>query len=88
MAKSLQERESKYKEDQTYEKQYPMFFKMDVKFTIKNNNLRYSQEWQIFVENVTNHQNLLYEYFDSNTLRLKKVNQLGFFPMMMWRLNF
>jgi len=88
IAKSLQERDTKYKEDQAFEKQYPMFFKLDVKFTIKNNNLRYSQEWQIFVENVTNHQNLLYEYFDSNTLRLKKVNQLGIFPMMMWRINF
>lgn len=78
----------KYFDNKAFEKQTPDFFKMDVKLGIRNNMKGFSQEWQIYIENVTNHQNILYETYSLTKREILKVNQMGFFPMVLWRINF
>lgn len=73
---------------QAYDKRYPDYLKIDVKFGIKINHPKATEEWIVYIENVTNHSNYLSQ---SYSLRQKKVvtnYQLGFFPMMQWRINF
>lgn len=87
-AKSLANKETEYIEYKTNELQYPDFLKIDVKFTARQNLRRSSMEWQIYIENVTNHKNILYESYSRKDNKVISTYQLGFFPMVLWRWNF
>jgi hypothetical protein len=87
-ARSVQAGETKYDETQIFEKQYAPFFKVDIKFSLILNKPGNTNEWQIYIENITNHQNPLYEYYNNFKQKITKVYQLGFFPMILWRLTF
>jgi hypothetical protein len=92
----------KYIDSETFAKQFPEFFKLDVKVGLRLNCKRVSHEWQFYVENITNHKNFLQQNYVYNTkeingtivrdneqpYKLQNVYQLGFFPMVLYRINF
>ena len=81
--------ETKFLDDKAFSKKLPAFFKADVKIGYKLNGKKISQEWQVYVENVTNHQNILMETYSSKaTNKIKNTYQMGFFPMVLYRLYF
>jgi len=42
----------------------------------------------LYIENVTNHKNPLMQFYDSETQAVKLVYQLGFFPVMQYKIYF
>ncbi len=88
LEKSIKSGETKYYEDQIFTKQYEPFFKIDIKIAIKHNKPLSTQELQFYVENVTNHRNPLYEYYNATRKKITRIYQLGLFPMILWRLTF
>ena len=87
-AESFRRKESVYLDYAVNEKQYDNFYKLDVKLSLRQNGKRSSQEWQVYIENVTNHENILFESYSVSKNKMVKTYQLGFFPMVLWRINF
>jgi len=88
LEKSIMAGQQIYDENNIYKYQYPAFFKIDMKIGFKQNFKTMSQEYQFYIENITNNKNILYELYNNSTKEIQKVYQLGFFPMVLWRLNF
>jgi hypothetical protein len=96
-ALSQQMRQTEYIYSDAFNTKYPDFFKLDLRFIIKDNiNNHISQEWQISAENATNHKNILLEAYSNSKDNgpgkpkggISKVYQLGILPLVLWRLNF
>lgn len=75
-------------DEYAYSEQYPAFFKADVKIGYRRNKERFSEEWQFFIENVTNHKNILYQDFSTRRNDVVNHYQLGIFPMVLYRIYF
>ena len=71
-----------------FSKQFPNFLKFDVKIGYRLNGRKVSQEWQFYVENVTDHKNFLSQKYNERKHEEQTVYQLGFFPMVLYRINF
>lgn len=82
------ERTTKYIETEAFSKQFSPFVKADFKIGYKRNGKKMSQEWVFYVENFTNHKNILMQTYSKSENRVKNIYQLGVFPMMQYRLNF
>ncbi len=88
LADSQLEGKAVYDESKAYSEQFDPFFKTDIKFTYRLNMKKISQEWVFYVENVTNHENVLMQSYSRSKGEVTNVNQLGFFPMVQYRLHF
>lgn len=77
-----------YLDSIAYSEQFSAYFKMDVKIGIRVNKKRISQEWQFYIENVTNHKNVLSQTYNRDTKMVEEQYQLGFFPMVYYRIYF
>ncbi len=80
--------ETKYKEDEAYSLKYDPFLKADIKVGYRLNGKRVSQEWQFYVENFTNHKNILLQSYSKSKNEISSTYQLGVFPMMLYRIRF
>lgn len=88
LEKSMNTGNTEYDYSKAYESKLDDFFKTDFKVSYRLNSARISQEWQIYIENITDHQNPLYEYYSRADKAAKIIPQMGFFPMMNYRLYF
>lgn len=80
--------DTKYDWSQAYDQQFDPFFKADFKIGYRLNKRRVSQEMVFSIENFTNHKNVLMQTYNRSKNEVKNLNQLGFFPMMLYRLHF
>ena len=71
-----------------FSRQFPNFLKIDVKVGFRLNGRKVTQEWQVYVENVTNHKNFLGKTYNTKKHEERTLYQLGFFPMVLYRINF
>jgi hypothetical protein len=85
---SKQSGDTEYIESRSFEKQFGAFFKTDIKIGYRRNGRKISQEWQFYVENVTNHKNILMQSYSAEKGIIKNTYQLGVFPMVLYRLHF
>jgi hypothetical protein len=79
---------TKYIHSQAYSLQFDPFVKADFKVGYRLNGKKVSQEWIFYIENFTNHKNVLMQTYSKSKNEITNVNQLGFFPMMQYRINF
>jgi hypothetical protein len=79
---------TKYDETKAYSQQFDAFFKADIKFGYRLNLRKVSQEWVFYIENFTDHNNVLMQTYSPSKNEVTNVNQLGFFPMMQYRIHF
>ncbi len=77
-----------YVEELAYTKQFPDYFKADVKIGFRRNGKKVSQLWEFYVENVTNHKNPLTRMYRSSSNNIETVYQLGIFPLFNYRIYF
>ncbi len=73
---------------QAYQKRYPDYFRFDIRFTYKLNLKRATQEWAINVQNVFDSQNIFTQTFDKVSGEVVTEYQMGFFPIMQYRILF
>jgi hypothetical protein len=79
---------TKYDDSQAYSQQFDPFLKADFKIGYRLNGRKVSQEWMFYIENFTDHNNALMQTYSRSKNEVTTVNQLGFFPMMQYRLHF
>jgi hypothetical protein len=76
--------------DQAFSQQYDAYFRWDVKLGIKLNSTRkkVSHQFYLDLQNVTNRENVFARRFNRLTNNVDQVNQIGFFPDFMYRIQF
>ncbi len=85
---SQQNMTTEYVENEAYTKQFNEYFRADIRFGIRIDGKKMSQEFAFDIQNLTNHENPLYNTYNLETQEEKTVFQLGIFPMMQYRIVF
>jgi len=80
--------EAVYDYSKAYESNAPMYYRVDFRIGYKQNMKRFSQEWALDLQNLTNHQNVFTHYYDAESNSIKHTYQLGLYPMFLYRINF
>ncbi len=80
--------QTEYLNNEAFSKRFDPFLKADIKLGYRLNGRRISQEWQFYVENFTNHKNILLQSYSRTRDQLVNTYQLGVFPMMLYRVHF
>lgn len=80
--------ETRWINEEAYSKKYDPFMKADIKVGYRLNGKRVSQEFQFYVENFTNHKNILLQSYSRSKDEITTTYQLGAFPMILYRLHF
>jgi hypothetical protein len=77
-------------ESLAFDQQYEDYFRWDVKFGVRINSSRKNISHQFFVDlqNVTNRKNEFVQRYNEVTDEINRVNQIGFFPDVMYRIQF
>lgn len=82
-------KEATYKEIEANSLQNPLYFKPDVKLTVRKDfKKRIALEWALDIQNVANYQNVFLNWYDKNTNREHPVYQNGRFPTVQLKLEF
>ncbi|BDS14440.1 TonB-dependent receptor [Aureispira anguillae] len=76
--------------DKAYSLQGKDYWRIDLKIGAYFNNEKSNISHRIFLDliNITNHQNILVQQYNSATQSIENANQLGFFPDLTYRLTF
>jgi outer membrane receptor protein involved in Fe transport len=77
-----------YDYSQAYKKRLPDYFRADLNINMKTNHRRYSIEWYVDVNNITNHKNIWAKYYDTNRNTEEFIYQYGLMPIGGIRLYF
>lgn len=79
---------TEYFEELAFTKQFPDYFKTDIKIGFRKDGKKIAQIWEFYVENVTNHKNALTQSFSKSKNKIETTYQLGFFPLFNYRIYF
>jgi len=85
---SIKQQRTIHYEQFAYARQYPDYFRMDLKIAYKLNLSKTTQEFAISAENLSSHKNLFNEQFNPQSGKIEKVYQLGLFIVGFYRINF
>jgi len=86
--KSQANQRTEYFDNLAFTEQFPNYFRTDLRIAYRQDNHRYSQEWAVDIQNVTDHNNPLFAQYNQKTGNIDLVNQMGIFPMMQYKIIF
>ena len=88
LQKSIDEGRTVYVWEKAFEQKLPDYFRADFQVVYKKNNPGYSIEWRLDVQNFTDHRNASYYYFDEDDAMIRLKKQIGFLPLLSFRIDF
>ncbi len=88
LERSMAEGGARYKWDQAYENRYPDYFRLNGRVTFRLNGRNINQEWAVDLQNMTNRQNIFTENWNKERQEVTTSYQMGFMPMMTYRIYF
>ena len=74
--------------DQSYDERFKDYFRSDVKVTYRKESSKFTQEWVLHLQNVTNQKNIYLDRYDANKNKIRRSYQMGIFPMLQYRFLF
>jgi hypothetical protein len=80
--------EAVYEWDKAFQDRYSDYFRVNARITYRLNGRRLNQEWALDLQNLTNHQNVFMKTWNSYNQEISTNYQMGFMPMMTYRINF
>ncbi len=88
LAASIEAGEQVRDMNQIYEAQFDDYFRTDLQLTIRYNMKKISQSWSIDFQNVFNNQNVFGVSYDDRRQEIQTTYQLGFYPVIEYKLTF
>ena len=78
------------RDDIAFSEQYSEYFRWDVKFGVRLNSAKRNVSHQFFIDlqNVTNRENEFVRRYNEVTDEINRVDQIGFFPDVLYRIQF
>lgn len=80
--------EAVYDHSKDYSFREKDYFKIDFRASLILNGKKITQEWAIDLTNATNHQNIYSRVYNAEKQEITYVYQQGFYPMVLYRINF
>lgn len=74
--------------DNAFSEKYPDYFRADLKIGVKVYGKKITQEWSVDLQNVTGRKNIFTRDFDAGTGQIYDTYQIGFLPIVLYRINF
>jgi len=74
--------------EKAYTNRYNDYFRTDLRFGIKVNGRKASQEWALDLQNLTGFRSIFMEGYDPRKDEVYEVYQQGFMPMFLYRIQF
>ena len=78
----------RYRWDEAYEGRFPDYFRLNGRITYRLNRKSFDHEWGLDLQNITNRENIFIQNWDSNKQEVATYYQMGFMPMMTYRIYF
>lgn len=88
LAESQAQGEAVYDWDRAFEEQFRDYMRFDIRIGYKMAGAKVTQEWAMDIQNVTNRENPFGQQYNAETGEIEVTNQLGFFPMFLYRATF
>jgi len=88
LEKSISEGRQVYDWEKAFDPQLPNYFRTDFQLVYRRNKPRYSTEWRLDIQNVTNHVNAGYYYYNPTSQSVDLKYQIGFLPILSYRIEF
>ncbi len=88
LPKSIEKNNTEYDWAHGYENRYDDYFRVNMRICYRLNGKKMNQEWAFDVQNLTNKQNVFMESYNALTQEKKIDYQMGFFPMMTYKIQF
>jgi hypothetical protein len=86
--KSIQDQETVIVPGEYFTQKAPAYFRADMSVYYKTNTRKATHTILLDVQNITNKDNYYFSYFDVKAGEVKRVNQLGIFPNISYRIDF
>ena len=82
--------EAVYYENKAFSERYADYLRWDVKigYTLNSTKRHFTQQFFLDFQNVTNHKNIFQQRYSVEKGEVYKVYQIGFFPDILWRVQF
>ena len=77
-----------YRLEDVYTAKYPNYFRLDFQLSYRKNKPRITSEWRLDIQNVTNRQNILEDFYSVSQQREIFEDQLGLIPVLSYRIQF
>ena len=77
-----------YRWDESFHKRYPDYFRLNGRITYRLNGRGVNQEWALDVQNVTNRRNIFTRNWNSQRQEVTTSYQMGFMPMITYKIYF
>jgi CarboxypepD_reg-like domain/TonB-dependent Receptor Plug Domain len=74
--------------DKIFTQKLPNYYRLDLRLSIKKHKPGYTRTLSLDLQNVTNHKNTAYYYFDWYKDKVVEQKQLGLIPVLNWRVEF
>jgi hypothetical protein len=74
--------------NQYFSESGPMYFRADLSVSYKINRKSTTHTFMLDIQNLTNRQNLFFEYYDHDTQSIKNAYQMGLVPVFNYRIEF
>jgi hypothetical protein len=78
----------RYHWDRAFEERFPDYFRLNGRVTFRLNGRSVNQEWALDLQNITNHQNIFMQNWNTQSKEISTAYQMGFMPMMTYRIYF
>ena len=88
IAKSIKTNFTEYDWSKAYDNKFDNYFRTDIRISFKLNGKKVNQEWAIDLQNVSNTKNIYSQSFNPRTKGISYDYQTGFFPMVLYRIQF
>lgn len=85
---SILEGEGVFDENNAFDAQYNPYFRLDLRIGYKISKSKFTQEWAVDIQNITNQENPFGQSYNVDTQEVETTNQLGLFPMVLYRITF
>ena len=66
----------------------PDYYRFDIRLSVKKQKVAYTRILSLDIQNVTNHLNTAFNYFDVLQNKVAQKMQLGLIPVINWRAEF
>ena len=85
---SLADNALRYKWSEVYSERFPDYFRLNGRITFRLNRSSFDHDWGLDLQNMTNRENIYVQNWDNNKKEVITHYQMGFMPMMTYRIYF
>jgi len=86
--KSIETGDAVYVQDERYDISYKDYFRTDFGVSYRMNRKKVSHTFSLDIQNLTNNQNVMYQYYDPENYAMVTQYHLGIMPILNYKIEF